>query len=236
MQIDLKSVIVDNDTGKMMDYFGMSYITPSQIQDDLKQANGQDIQLNIASEGGDVFAASEMYTMLKMYSGKVTGVIQGMAASAATIVAEACDHLMISPAGQMMIHKASFDPGPGNADDMNHNSIVLDKVDQTIAGIYQAKTGKSMNDLINLMKNETQLTAKEAVDQGFADEVMFQNEQAPRVVNSRVSIPSKQAVNRFLKLINNVDTQKITDKRDASQYADDLFLRKLKIMQGDKDA
>ena len=65
---------------------------------------------------------------------------------------------------------------------------------------------------------------------------MFQNEQAPRVVNSRVSIPSKQAVNRFLKLINNVDTQKITDKRDASQYADDLFLRKLKIMQGDKDA
>ena len=98
MEIDLKGDIVDNATGDFFDWFGMTYVSPKNIEDALKSADGEDVQLNISSNGGDVFAASEMYTMLKMYSGRVTGIIQGMAASAATIVAESCDYLSISQA------------------------------------------------------------------------------------------------------------------------------------------
>src|SRR5699024_11827041 len=86
---------------------------------------------------------------------------QGMAASAATIIAEACDHLIISPAGQMMIHKAST-AGVGNSDDFTHTAGVLNTTDRTIASIYQSKTGKSEDEILNLMKQETYLTAQDA--------------------------------------------------------------------------
>ena len=231
MEIDLKGDIVDNATGDFFDWFGMTYVSPKNIEDALKSADGEDVQLNISSNGGDVFAASEMYTMLKMYSGKVTGIIQGMAASAATIVAEACDYLSISPAGQMMIHQASNDPGPGNSDDMAHNSTVLNKVDQTIAGIYVKKTGKSMDQVLDLMKNETFLTAEEAVREGFADNIMFVEEEAPLVTNSLATqLPAKNKVKEFLSIIGKSNSKIVN--HDKKSVNDDLFLQKLDILKG----
>lgn len=231
-QIDIKGDVLDNETGEMYDFFGEQYVSPSQVQSALNEADNQDVELDIASYGGDVFAASEIYTMLNQYPGKVTGVIQGMAASAATIIAEACDHLIISPAGQMMIHKAAT-ADEGNSDEFTHTANVLNTTDRTIAGIYEAKTGKSESEILNLMKNETYLTAQDAVDQGFADEVMKVGDKTPQVVNSLHTIPSKEAVHKFMSLIK---MQKSVDaglKKNSDTNT--LFDRKLAILRGENN-
>lgn len=238
VKIDIKGDVVDNLTGEFMDMLNEQYISPSYVQNSLDQADGSDVELEIASYGGDVFAASEIYTMLKQYSGQVTGVIQGMAASAASIIAEACDHLIISPAGQMMIHKAQTD-GSGNADDFTHTAGVLNTTDRTIAGIYEAKTGKSEAEVLNLMKNETYLTAQDAVDQGFADEIMQTADKAPQVVNALHSIPDKEAVKKFMSLLKmqkSVKNQihKATPKPKSDDHA--LFDEKLAMLKGENNA
>ncbi len=231
IKIDVKGDVVDNDTGQFFDYFGMQCVSPQMVKDSLDKAQGDEVELDIASYGGDVFAASEIYSMINQYPGTVTGVIQGMAASAATIIAEACDHLIISPAGQMMIHKAST-AGAGNSDDFTHTAGVLSTTDRTIAGIYQTRTGKSEDEVLKLMKQETYLTAKDAVDQGFADEIMKKNEKVPQVVNSLHDIPSKSAVKKFMNLIKN---QKSTPSEYKKSESDALFDEKLAIFKGESN-
>lgn len=231
IKIDVKGDVVDNDTGQFFDYFGMQCVSPNMVKKSLDKAQGEEVEMDIASYGGDVFAASEIYSMINQYPGTVTGVIQGMAASAATIIAEACDHLIISPAGQMMIHKAST-AGAGNSDDFTHTAEVLSTTDRTIAGIYQARTGKSEDEVLKLMKQETYLTAKDAVDQGFADEIMKKNEKVPQVVNSLHDIPSKSAVKKFMNLIKN---QKSTPSEYKKSESDALFDEKLAIFKGESN-
>lgn len=231
IKIDVKGDIVDNDTAQFFDYWGMQCVSPQMVKDSLDKAQGDEVELDIASYGGDVFAASEIYSMINQYSGKVTGVIQGMAASAATIIAEACDHLVISPAGQMMIHKAST-AGAGNSDDFTHTAGVLNTTDRTIAGIYQNRTGKSEEEVLNLMKQETYLTAKDAVEQGFADEIMKKSDKVPQVVNGLHEIPSKDAIKKFMNLIKN---QKSTVSDSKRSENDALFNAKLAIFKGESN-
>lgn len=238
-QIDIKGMVLDANSGQLFTMLGMQNTNPQSIQHQLESADGDDIELSIASDGGDVFAASEIYTMLKQYPGKVSGTVQGLAASAASVIAEACDHLVISPAGQMMIHKASENV-TGNADDLMHESNVLNGIDQTLASIYENKTGKSQDEIIDLMKTETWLTAKQAVEQGFADEILDVQSQKklPQVVNAIGSIPSKEAVANILKLVKDSTQNKKTNdiskeelSKTDSQRA--LFARKLAILKGE---
>lgn len=235
IKIDVKGDVIDNFTAPMYQFLGEQYTSPETMQDALDDANNAPVELDIASYGGDVFAASEIYTMLNQYPGKVTGVIQGMAASAATIIAEACDHLIISPAGQMMIHKAQMG-NDGNADDHMKAAGVLNTTDRTIAGIYEAKTGKSEDEVINLMKKETYLTAQDAVDQGFADEVMKVGDKVPQVVNGLHSIPSHEKVKQFLSLIKNSNQEKAKDSAAPEKESDHsaILMQKLAILKGDK--
>lgn len=229
-QIPIKGDVVDNMTGSFYEFFGMPSVYPSSIEQAL--ANGsptEDVELNVASNGGDVFAASEIYTMLKNYQGNVTVNVQGIAASAASVITMAGDTVNISPTAQIMIHKA-WENVQGNADDLAHESTVMDNIDQSIVAAYEAKTGMKQSDLLQLMSNETWLTAKQAVDKGFADSIMFVDEKQPQVVNSVSHIPSKKAINKFLNLIakaeskpeppkqNNEDTKKAQLLKEKLNY------------------
>lgn len=243
MQIDIKGDVVDSETGQMYKWFGMQNTNPQAIQEQLEQAGGKDIQLNISSPGGDVTAAAEIYTMLQQYSGKVTGTIQGIAASAASVISEACDHLVISPTATMMIHRASM-WGEGNTNDFGHNAETLSKIDQTICNAYQAKTGKSRDEILDLMDKETWMTADEAVKEGFADEILPVNDKAPQMINSIGSMPLKNKVDEFMKFImdqENKNDEKSTinnshdDQNHESYFDSVLFKSKLKIIKGDKD-
>lgn len=201
-KIDIKGDIVDNDTGEFFDYFGMSSVYPKKVQQAIENDEDEEIILDVASNGGDVFSASEIYTMLKSSGKNIVVNIQGLAASAASVISMAGNTVNISPTAQLMIHKASV-IGAGNADDFEHEVKVLNGIDESIASAYELKTGMKQEDLLQMMASETWLNAKEAVDKGFADNIMFSNDEDEEIVvtNSINHIPSKQAINKFKNLI-----------------------------------
>lgn len=226
----IKGNVVDDETAAFYQFFGMPAVSPSGVSDVLDSAGpNDDVEVDIASNGGDVFAASEIYTMLKNYQGNVTVNVQGLAASAASVIAMAGDKVSISPTAQIMIHKA-WSGIQGNADDLSHESNVLDSIDQSIVAAYVAKTGMDADDVLQLMANETWMTAQEAVDKGFADEIMFVDDKQPQFTNSISEIPSKAAINKFMNLISKSQPKPTQPKE--SQPANALMQSKLAILMG----
>ena len=150
-------------------------VTPKMFRDELDQVSG-DLTVWINSPGGDVFAAAQIYTMLKEHAGKITVKIDALAASAASVVAMAGDEIYMSPPAMMMIH----DPSTlawGNESDMKEAIKVLREVKESILNAYMAKTGKSHDELAKLMQDDgTWMNAKKAVELGFADAVLYEDE------------------------------------------------------------
>ena len=122
--------------------------------------------------GGDCFAAYQIYNMLKEYDGKVTVKVDGIAASAASVIAMAGDSVCVSPVSMMMIHNP-LTSAFGNANDMQKVIEMLDSVKDSIINAYQLKTGMSRSKISHLMDNETWMDAYKAVDLGFADTVLY---------------------------------------------------------------
>lgn len=216
VKIPIRGAIVDDDTAMFYDYFGRTCTSPKKVSAILNEevAEGDDIVVDIASNGGDVFVASEIYSMLKNNASNVKVNVTGLAASAASVIAMAGDTVSIAPTAQIMIHKA-WTNMDGNADDLNHEAGVLNNIDKSIASAYELKTGMKQSDLLQMMSNETWLTAQDAVDKGFADEIMFVNEDDEPVMNSMEDIPSKSAINKLMNLILKADKQQ---NKTTSQF------------------
>lgn len=150
-------------------------ITPQMFRDELNAGEG-DVTVWINSPGGNVFAAAEIYTMLKDYKGSITVKIDAIAASAASVVAMAGDTVQMSPVAMLMIHDPST-VAMGNTKDMEKAIEVLNEVKESIINAYASKSGLSHARIANLMSNETWMNAKKAVELGFADEVLFEAKQ-----------------------------------------------------------
>ena len=148
-------------------------ITPQMFRDELYAEEG-DITLWVNSPGGNVFAAAEIYTMLRDYPGKVTVRIASIAASAASVVAMAGNVVQMSPTALIMIHDPST-IAMGNAKDMEKAITTLNEVKESIINAYAFKTGLTRNRISKLMSDETWLNAKKAAELGFADEILFEN-------------------------------------------------------------
>ena len=150
-------------------------VTPKQFREELYAEDG-DVTIWINSPGGTVFAAAEVYTMIRDYPGAVTVKIDAIAASAASVVAMAGDRVLVSPVAMLMLH----DPmtiAMGNARAMEKAITTLNEVKENILNAYVAKTGLSRNKVAKLMTDETWLNAKKAVELGFADEIMFSDKK-----------------------------------------------------------
>ena len=153
------------------DSFWGDEITPQDFRDELYAEDG-DLTLWINSPGGNVFAAAEIYTMIRDYPHNVTVRIASIAASAASVIAMAGNTVQMSPTALLMIH----DPSTiafGNAKDMEKAIATLNEVKESIINAYAAKTGLSRNRISKLMSDETWINAKKAVELGFADEILF---------------------------------------------------------------
>ena len=153
------------------DSFWGDEITPQMFRDELYAEEG-DITLWINSPGGNVFAAAEIYTMIRDYPGSVTVRIASIAASAASVVAMAGNLVQMWPTALLMIHDPST-IAMGNAKDMEKAITTLNEVKESIINAYAAKTGLSRNRISKLMSDETWLNAKKAVELRFADEILF---------------------------------------------------------------
>lgn len=150
--------------------------TPKDFANELKNlGNISNLTVRINSKGGDVFAATAIYTMLKDHPAHITVKIDGIAASAATIIATAGDTVKAPANAQYMVH----DPlvvlwGSYNPTDLEKMSEVLDKIKASILAAYALKTNMDKTELSAMMKNETWMTAEEAKAAGFIDEIMFE--------------------------------------------------------------
>jgi ATP-dependent Clp endopeptidase proteolytic subunit ClpP len=172
-KISVKGTVVSNDDKWVYDWFGMDSVSPGDVAKGITEANGEDIEVEINSGGGDVFAGSEIYTALRSYKGNVLISIVGLAASAASVIAMA-GKSQITPTGLFMIHNVSSG-AQGDYHDMDHASDVLKVANQSIANAYKSKTGLSDKDLLSFMDKETWMSAEEAVKNKFVDNVMFEN-------------------------------------------------------------
>ena len=147
-------------------------VTPKAFREELN-AGAEDITVWINSPGGNVFAAAEIYTMLRDYPGSVTVKIDAIAASAASVIAMAGNKVLMSPVAMLMIHDPST-IAMGNTKDMEKAIATLNEVKESIINAYAAKSGLSHNRISKLMENETWMNAKKAVELGFADEILFE--------------------------------------------------------------
>lgn len=163
-RIDLYDVIDD--------YYGVSAQAFVTALNSVKEG---DIALHINSPGGDVFAARAMVAAIAAHPSTITAYVDGLAASAASYVALACDSVVMQSGSMLMVHRASAITW-GNSDDMVNMADLLDKIDGTIVDDYVRKTGKPKDEMLALMTAETWMTAEEAKEHGFIDSIV-QNEK-----------------------------------------------------------
>jgi len=174
MKINVKGVIVSSSDAWIYEWLDIEHTSPSDVNKSLEDAKGEDIEVVINSGGGDVFAGSEIYTSIKDYKGKSVGKIVGIAASAGSVAAMGVDILQISPTAQVMIHNSAMQTSGDNRD-LTKDAGILKGIDESIANAYILKTRLSQDEVLNLMADETWLTAQQAKEKGFADSIMFED-------------------------------------------------------------
>ena len=186
-KIEVKGTIVGNADKWIYEWFGMDATCPKDVNAAISEANGEPLLVEINSGGGDVFAGSEIYTALKAYAGTVEINIVGLAASAASVIAQA-GHSRISPTALFMVHNVSGSAA-GDFHDMQQEAEILQTANKAVAAAYLEKTGKSMEELLGIMDAETWMDAQKAVEYGFVDEVMFAS--APTLTNGIGVLPAQ---------------------------------------------
>jgi ATP-dependent protease ClpP protease subunit len=176
-RIDVKGQIIESGNEWVYDWLGLESTSPKKIIKALQEAGGEDVEIYINSPGGSIFAGSEIYTELRNYSGKKIIKITGIAASAASVIAQAgeCE---ISPTGMFMIHNVKTSAS-GDYRDMDNTGDALRAANQSIMNAYIDKTGMDAEILQDLMDHETYLSAQQAVDHGFVDKIMFSDNAIP---------------------------------------------------------
>ena len=213
--IQMKGEVIPDNFSDVYDWLNYQYFSPQSVSDALSEANGEDISLEINSPGGYIDAGSEIYTELMEYSGTVNAKIVGYACSAASWIALAADHVAMSPTAQMMIHRASS-AATGNSSDMMSEYNALDQMDKSFVDLYSKRTGKSPEDIYQMMANTTWMNAKTAVENGFADEIMFENKE-PALVNADGSLSVKPEMINKIKNLLHRDTEASKKTNDVSK-------------------
>ena len=165
-------------------------VTPQLFKDELNSGDG-DITVWINSPGGDCVAAAQIYNMLIDYKGNVTVKIDGIAASAASVIAMAGTRVMMSPVSMLMIHNP-MTMAFGNTSEMQKAIDMLGEVKESIINAYELKTSLSRAKLSRLMDAETWMNANMAVELGFADGILQRDVAAENII----SAPSAMAYSR----------------------------------------
>ena len=161
-------------------------VTPKLFKDELGAGNGP-ITVWINSPGGDVFAAAQIYNMLMDYPYDVTVKIDGLAASAASVIAMAGTTVEMSPVAMMMIHNPAT-IAIGDSEEMKKAVKMLDEVKESIMNAYEIKTGLARDKISKLMDAESWFNAKKAMELGFADKILFGDGQGDVTNDAGVGI------------------------------------------------
>lgn len=174
--IEVKGVIVSNDEKWIYDFYGIESVCPADVKKGLAEAEDNEVTIEINSGGGDVFAGNEIYYLLQESDKDTIADITGFAGSAATLICCGADKVRAVPSAMYMIHNVSSG-AQGDYREMEHQSEVLQTANKAIATAYQMKTGLEEKELLKMMNDETWLSASEAKEHGFIDEVIGEDPQ-----------------------------------------------------------
>jgi ATP-dependent protease ClpP protease subunit len=169
MDINVKGAIVNSSEAWIYHLFGIEATSPKMVNEAIKEANGEQLDVYINSGGGSVFAGSEIYAALRAYSGDVRIHVVGIAASAASVIACAA-RSDAAPTAQIMVHNVSS-WAEGDYHEMDKTSDMLHQANRAIAAAYVAKSGMTEAEALQMMDKETWLTAADAVEKGLIDAI-----------------------------------------------------------------
>ena len=170
-------------------------VTPQFFKSELMSGEG-DITVWINSPGGDCIAAAQIYNMLMDYKGNVTVKIDGLAASAASVIAMAGTKVMMSPVGMLMIHNP-MTMASGDTSEMQKAIDMLSEIKESIINAYEIKTGMSRAKISHLMDAETWMDAGKAKELGFIDEIIHRDVATDAIPLENIMY-SENVVNRKL--------------------------------------
>ena len=166
-------------------------MTPQLFRDELNAGNG-DITVWINSPGGDCIAAAQIYNMLMEYKGNVTIKIDGIAASAASVIAMAGTKVLVSPVSMMMIHNP-MTVAMGNTNEMQKAIAMLDEVKESIVNAYEIKTGMSRAKISHLMQISKSalinLSYMDSVESSFSGTLLLKLKNGCKENVSRTYLP-----------------------------------------------
>ena len=202
-------------------------VTPALFKEELNSGEG-DITVWINSPGGDCVAAAQIYNMLMNYKGNVTVKIDGIAASAASVIAMAGNKVIVSPVSMIMIHNPAT-IAFGDTSEMQKAIAMLDEVKESIINAYEIKTGLSRARLSHLMDAETWMDANSAIELGFADEIMQRNTQDDiEVPNVSMTFSRASVTNSLMKKV--AEKCQISQKT-KNEIASDSLLERLELIR-----
>lgn len=181
-------------------------VTPKAFRADLESGTG-DLVVWINSPGGDCVAAAQIYNMLMDYPHNVTVKIDGLAASAASVIAMAGTKILMSPVALMMIHNP-LTVAIGDTEEMQKAIDMLSEVKESILNAYEIKTGLSRAKLSHLMDAETWMNANKAIELGFADDLLFKPEEDSAPMENSFAFSRRAVTNSLLSKIAKKTTAK----------------------------
>lgn len=193
-KIAIRGVIVSNDEKWIYDWYEMDNVCPRDVQSIIDTANGEKLEIEINSGGGDIFAGADIYAALMLYKGEVEIIITSLAGSAASEVAMGGKCFMM-PSALIMVHNVAVYGASGDYHEMDKASEMLKKANQSIANTYMAKSGMSAEETLAMMDKTTWMTAQEAKEKGLIDEILFMsNESDLTLSNSLGGMLSKEKI------------------------------------------
>ena len=205
-KINIRGVMIPNDYKWYYDWFGEDSTCPADVQKVLDAfQDGDEIEVYINSPGGVIDVGSEIYTLLRSMKDNVKIFITGEACSAASIAAMAA-YCEMSPTALMMVHCVSSGVR-GNHNDMEHMAEVLRTADKALCTAYIAKTGMTEAEALEMMENETWLTAQQAKEKGLIDAVMFEESkpELPMVAGPLFALPDEGQMEKVRKMLKEAD-------------------------------
>lgn len=229
-RVNIRGVMIPNDYKWYYDWFGEDSTCPRDIQKVLDAfQDGDEIEVYINSPGGVIDVGSEIYTLLREKADNVKIIITGEACSSASIVAMAA-HCAMSPTALMMVHCVSTGVR-GNHSDMEHTAEMLRTADKALCSAYIAKSGMSEQEALEMMENETWLTAEEAKARGLIDAILFaeeEKEDIPLVAGPLFQLPDKVKMEKVKKMLEQAE-----EPKGETAFLTQLKLNLLK-MRGEK--
>ena len=198
-------------------------ITPQMFRDELFSGEG-DVTIWINSPGGDCIAASQIYSMLMDYKGNVTVKIDGIAASAASVIAMAGTKVLMAPTALMMIHNPATGAF-GDHSDMEKAIEMLNEVKESIINAYEIRTNLSHAQLSHMMEEETWMNANKAIELGFADGILEDEKKSGITVPAYAFSSKTVAANLMNKIAEQKPQEEKPAEKPAGRSVDDLKAR-----------